>query len=176
MRVAIVGTRKPAPPTRAAASWAAKAAVAAGYEVVTGGAEGVDAAAVATVQQHAVVVVPWRGFGSCEGLAGRVVVYDPRRQPEWAASVDRLHPAPERLGSWARRLLARDYGVVDMARAVIAFPRRGGRGGTWQAIRAAHALGRPVLVLPDPVDFGDAQAAVATFLESLRGPGQGWRG
>ena len=162
--IGIVGTRRPADRTRALAARAARWAVEWGFGVVSGGAAGADEAALDAAGPLGWAILPWPGFRR-RSWPGRVTVYDPVHHPEWAVSVDRHHPAPGRLDPVARRLLARNYGIVAACSGLMAFPRPDG-GGTAQAVRVALALGRPVLVLPDPVPEG-AEEQVAWFFEWL---------
>ena len=105
--VGIAGTRAPSDATRAVAVWAARAAVARGLGVVSGGAAGVYEAALAAAGRHGWAILPWPRFRG-RAWMGPVSVYDPRQHPSWEASVDRLHPAPGRLSATDRRLLPRD--------------------------------------------------------------------
>lgn len=162
--IGIVGTRWPAASTRELAARAARMAVERGFGVVSGGAEGVDQAALDAVGPYGWAILPWAGFGR-RSWPGRATVYDPELHGAWSWSVQRYHPAPHRLSERARSLHARNYGIAEVCCALIAFPRPGG-GGTWQAVHVARALGRPVLVLPDPVAC-DSKARVAAFLDAL---------
>ena len=69
-------------------------------------------------------------------------------------SVRAYHPAPGRLKESMVKLHARNYGIVEIADAVVALPRitRYGMGGTGQGIRIAQALGKRLFVLPEDLE------------------------
>lgn len=63
--------------------------------------------------------------------------------------MDKHHPASWHLTPAARALHARNYGILEQADVVVAFPRDGKEaGGTGQGIRIARAMGKELFVLP----------------------------
>jgi hypothetical protein len=156
---------------------AAEALARAGVPVRTGAAEGADQVA-AEVTLHAggsvQLVLPWRDYNSrwvdrMQGLyAGRVSVevYDPALHARWWDSVTRYHPAGQRLSPAARKLHARNYGIVEPVAGVIAVPRMSDAhvlGGTAQAMRIAKALGKPLFNLQIPAE----RDAAAVWISQL---------
>lgn len=163
--VAIVGTRWPAEATKSAVTQVTRWIVERGFGVVSGGAPGVDQIALDVAGPYGWVILPWKGFGR-RSWPGRVTVYDAKVHKDWAHSVDLYHPAPHRLRHADRCLHARSFGIVAACCALIAFPRPRG-GGTWQAIRIAKDLGKPMLILPDPVKDEDKERVQMFIAEKL---------
>ncbi|WP_028492645.1 hypothetical protein [Thioalkalivibrio sp. ALE19] len=121
----------------------ARALAARGFVLRSGGAEGADQAFEA----------------GADDLRGAKTIYRPEDDlPDWAfATVDRYHPAPERLKRWGRRLMARNalqvlgpHGDDPVAFVLCWTPRAEGRGGTGQALRIAADFGIPVFDLARP--------------------------
>ena len=128
----------------------------------TGGAPGTDQVAAEYLLRRGAevqVVLPWLSFESTwqrkiKSLhGGRLVryVYDPKAElfRVWRESVDKYHPAPQRLSSASRALLARDYGVVKGVEYVLALPSPRRKGGTDYTLRVAQMLGVPTMVVSE---------------------------
>lgn len=156
MYVAIIGTRKPSAET---ANLCRKVSVAfrdIDWKLVTGNANGIDSIARdvwnKTCPEQVTLVLPWPEYNRGKvHPANRVVVYS--GQGKWYESVRQYHPAFDRLADYEVKLHARNYGVVELADVVIAFPGDGKEGGgTGQGIRVARALGKKLFVLPDDLD------------------------
>lgn len=142
-----------------------------GYTVATGAAKGADQVAASQAVLYGGQVelyLPatdfeqeWvRSVLTMPGKRGKqvhVVVYDPAKHEHWAESVSKFHPNPSALTPYSWKLMARNYGIVEGAKAVIAIPKRRkladgqeSLGGTGQGIRIARALGIPVFDLSTP--------------------------
>lgn len=127
------------------------------HTIHTGAAPGADQiAAEAALQAGGSVVLflPWRSFEAAwiETLRphrGRVSVciYDPEQHAQWAAWVDQHHPNPRVLGRAARKLMARNGGIIGSgAVEVVALPLWEGdrAGGTGYGMTLAGARGIPL--------------------------------
>lgn len=154
--VAIIGTRQP---TADMAGLCRKVSVAfrdIGWELVTGNAKGIDSIARNVwnkiCPERVTLVLPWPGYNRDRiHPANVVVVYS--GQGKWYKSVRQYHPAFDQLTDYEVKLHARNYGVVELADTVIAFPRNGEEsGGTGQGVRVARALGKKLFVLPGDLD------------------------
>lgn len=149
----IIGTRTPERLDFEFAKLLSAHLVDAGWIVRTGGAAGIDTAAIKggnEIDPHRVwIYEPWEGF------ADPVADVENQRIPlqrEWFDSIERYHPTPWRLSKTARRLHARNYGMIvypTTADLVIACPGKAG-GGTWQGIRIAQALSIPLRLIHTP--------------------------
>ena len=154
-RIAIIGTRTPGAEAAELCRKVAAAFRDLGWELVTGNAEGIDGIARDVWNQRyperVTLVLPWRGYNAAAvHPANRVVVFNGQRA--WVESVKKYHPAAGSLSQGAVKLHARNYGIVELADAVVAFPNDGKEGGgTGQGIRVARALGKPLFVMPGDV-------------------------
>lgn len=155
-RVAIIGTRQPSTELKALCENIARAFRDIGCHLVTGNSDGVDGIAVEIwnrrFPERVTLVLPWPNYNRWRiRPENSVVVF--RDQREWAESVAKYHPAGKHLSVGAFRLHARNYGIVEMADAVIAFPYDGREsGGTGQGIRIARQMRKPLFVLPGDLD------------------------
>jgi len=127
-----------------------------GVGLVTGNADGIDGIArdvwSERYSDRVTLVLPWPDYNRDKVRSGNhVVVYQGQR--EWLDSVVRYHPPGAFLKPGAVALHARNYGIVELADVVIAFPNDGKEGGgTGQGIRIARALGRELFILPGDLD------------------------
>lgn len=149
------------------------ASVAHGYQIRTGAAVGTDqyAAEIVLRQGGALfLALPWARYEASwvhrmtQQYPGhiQVEVYDPidARCREWGEFVRRYHPRGNSLSRGAFALHARNYRIVESARAVIALPstQKSTGGGTSQGMRIAYALDIPVFNLSYS---GDVQSLAA---------------
>ncbi|MCB9727524.1 MAG: DNA-processing protein DprA [Deltaproteobacteria bacterium] len=148
--VAVVGARAADPYGLACARRAARDAVSLGSAVISGGAEGCDAAAhdAALSAGGRTVVVLGSGHdhpypAEHRGLFERVV-------EGGGAIVSAFWPT---LRPARHRFLERNRVIAALA-AVTVVARAGARSGALSTARAAFALGRPVLVVPGDVSLG----------------------
>ena len=119
-----------------------------GYAVHTGGAQGVDQLAIRLTKEEGGRVklfLPWRGYEeagwrSLLGSEDEVIVYDTHHKA-WADSVRQYHPKGYSLKPGAFKLHARNYGIVEEVKAVLALPPAPYQGGTAQGMRVADGLG-----------------------------------
>lgn len=165
--LAIIGTRHPSVAMVQYLTMTVRLAITHGFTCITGGAPGVDQLVmeVATKMGHpdgVLAVVPSADFERAAFKKWPV----PRRilqfsDTAWFQSVDQFHPAPDRLTPFARRLHARNYGIVDLADAVCAGPRPDGQGGTAQGMRIAPTMDKPVW----DIRFADQQEACWQWLQ-----------
>ena len=166
--LAIIGTRDPSPEQVALASWAA--IMMSGPEhrwwIVTGGAYGIDQVAMdGAFEGRLRVKLPWASYNRdiIPAHAHIAVLGTEQDYPADYASVDQYHPAPNRLSQGARRLHARNYGIVVGRTAVLALPGRDGAGGTGQGIRIAKDREIPLF----QYNKGQKLPSVEELLEQL---------
>jgi hypothetical protein len=129
-----------------------KATVQHGYAIVTGACKGADQLAADTVLLaggKVLLVLPYADYewhwvqlvqaGFPDQV--KVEVYDPAIHQTWTESVQRYHPAPDRLKEDGVQMHARNYGIVGRAISVVALPNyQKNGGGTAQGLRMATAL------------------------------------
>jgi len=146
--VAIIGTRNPDhQQERKARFLSYELSHSHNCTISTGAAYGIDEAAMkGALAEKLNVYLPWSSYNR-EIIPDRakIVVASERLHPHWYASVTQYHPAASRLKPGVRSLHARNYGILEHADLVIAFPNEDGGGGTGQAIRIAEALNIPVM-------------------------------
>lgn len=146
--VAIIGTRAP-DIEQAVLARALANSLSRDYKVMisTGGALGIDHEAMESTEPGRLLVyLPWIPYNvNVIPHHARTIVYNPKIHSKWTESVSLYHPSPERLSKGAINLMARNYGIVEHANLVVAFPNETGEGGTGQGIRIAKALGIPVI-------------------------------
>jgi DNA recombination-mediator protein A len=144
LKIAIIGTRQPTPKQRGHAYEYALKASRMGHTIKTGGAYGIDAAAMdGCLKGLLEVYLPWPGFHR-EAIPrhAKTFTYDPDFHTYWKESVNLYHPNPQALTQAAFSLMARNYGIVAGSDLVLAFPKAPNKlGGTGQGIRIANALG-----------------------------------
>lgn len=154
--LAITGTRYPSSEMTELCRKVAVAFRALGWGLVTGNAKGIDSVARDAwnekFPERVTLVLPWPDYNRDRiHPANKVLVY--HNQRKWYASVEQYHPAPGRLSDYAVKLHARNYGIVELADVVVAFPNDGKEGGgTGQGIRVARGLGKKLFVLPGDLD------------------------
>lgn len=129
-----------------------------GWWLRSGGAQGADLAFQRGVQTNAQIWIPWPTFSADLQIAyceheWRCVGRDTDTDKEADASVDRFHPAPDKLSRGARLLMARNYrqiiGWNEPNSSFVICWTEGGlkKGGTAQAIKIAESLNIPVFNL-----------------------------
>ena len=161
-RVAIIGTRQPDGFQRKLARLVAFSLTAAASPaiVITGGADGIDRAAMlgAADTDYLEVVLPWPRYNH-ELIPDRAcrIVYSPSEHPAWTQSVHSFHPRPDILTRGGFALHARNYGIIEPAQFVLALPDATGGGGTGQGIRIAHALAKPIVQINRSVMKSDEE-------------------
>mgnify|MGYP001248594206 CR=1 FL=1 len=114
--------------------------------------------------------LPWPSYNRDKvAVENKVVVYN--GQAAWRESVKKYHPAAGKLTPAVFKLHARNYGIVEAADMIVAFPRADRRGGTEQGIRIAQALGRLLYILPgdleklqETIKTGSAQNKVGKII------------
>jgi len=160
---------------------AVEAVVGMGYGVITGAARGADKTAASqalSVGGRVMLVLPWESYeqtwvaelqlGYPDQVSLRV--YDREKDEAWADSVYYHHPNPQALSSAGFALHARNYGIIEMSKGVIAVPsNRIGGGGTGQGIRIAKALGKKLFDLSQETDRQELERFLLAS-RSLRKP------
>jgi predicted Rossmann fold nucleotide-binding protein DprA/Smf involved in DNA uptake len=148
MKIAIIGTRDPTEEQEFKGGYLAERLSMAGHRIATGAAPGIDAAAMRGAMTGQLdVFLPWPSFSAALiPRHAKRTVFSEVLHADWMKSVEEFHPAPRSLTPAARRLHARNYGIVEGAAIVVALPQRGEGGGTGQGIRIARGLKIPVLV------------------------------
>lgn len=148
LSAAIIGTREP----DQAQYWAARrlSFMLSRYfdcRIRTGAAFGIDEQSMVGAHPGMLdVFLPWASYNKDIIPAhARITVADRHKHARWFDSVWEAHPAPGRLTRGAFALHARNYGIIEDAALVVAFPNERGGGGTGQGIRLAQALDKPLL-------------------------------
>lgn len=147
MVLAVIGTREPAPEVVSLCERICVAFRDLGLSLVTGNAMGIDGIARDIWNESApemvTLVLPWPGYNSkLIHPRNHIIVYD--GQEAWKDSVKKYHPAAGRLSSGVFKLHARNFGIIEAADIVIAFPsNKPGGGGTGQGIRIARGMNKP---------------------------------
>jgi len=159
-RIAFIGTRnfehyaneRAGSTYTKAVAWA----VAWGYTITTGGCVGCDQHAgniAYNLGGHLHLVLPWESYeeawvSSLTKGAVTVDVYNCDVHRTWTDSVIRYHPHGSNLSGGALALHARNFGIVEGTKAVVALPsNKPGGGGTGQGMRIAKDLGIPLFDL-----------------------------
>ena len=148
LAVAIIGTRNPDQrQERKARFLAYHLSHHYGCRIKTGGAYGIDQAAMLGARIDMLdICLPWASYNKeIIPKGAHLIIADRNRHAEWFESVENYHPAPDKLTNGARSLHARNFGVIQPAHLVVAFPNANGDGGTGQGIRIAQALNIPVM-------------------------------
>lgn len=148
-KVAIIGSRRPSEKQHAKAYEYAKLVSEEGYIVTTGGAYGIDhAAMLGCIPGSLEVYLPWASFNAhiIPDHATRIV-YNPSQHKHWLQSVNDYHPNVAALSASDKKLHARNYGIVYGTSLVAAYPKSiHSMGGTGQGVRIAQALGIQVVL------------------------------
>jgi len=142
-----------------------------GHTIATGGAKGVDHAAMHTTEPGRLeVYLPWENFNhEIIPKHARRIVYNVFEHPLWAESVAKYHPTPGNLSSVIQKLHARNYGVVEGCALVIALPTAENSGGTGQGIRIARELKIPLIQMSAKVAALNEPAALLRLAEETLG-------
>jgi hypothetical protein len=153
-RIAVIGTRRPTEETAGLCRKISAAFRDAGWELVAGNAKGIDFIACdtwnKTCPERVTLVLPWPGYNRDKAHpANKIVVYG--GQGKWYEGARQCHPAFDRLTDYEVKIYARNYGVVDLADAVIAF--FGEDSDTSYGIRVARALGKRLFVLLEDLEM-----------------------
>lgn len=173
-KIAIIGTRQPDDLQLSIASVMSAELSHQGYRIATGGAYGIDQAAMlhCDPQTHLIVYLPWLGYNSAiiPEMAGRIV-YTPAIHQPWTQSVNKHHPRVSALTRGSFALHARNYGIIEGAELVLAFPDPTGDGGTGQGVRVAKALGIPLLEIrkgTETLSLGNVRVRVTQLLQDRK--------
>jgi predicted Rossmann-fold nucleotide-binding protein len=145
--IAIIGTRDPSvEQAEVAYNVAWQLSHYCGIGIRTGGAGGVDDQAMKGAAPGLLTVcVPWPDYNRhIVPHHAKVIVYNRLKHPTWTESVAKYHPFPNKLTTGAFKLMARNYGIIEGSKAVLALPNSKGMGGTLQGITIARNLGIPL--------------------------------
>ena len=149
MYIAFIGSRQPTKQQIEKCLELAREYSQKGWTLVTGGADGIDLLAAENWESSNVIIyLPWRHYNH-EKIKPewKTVVFDPKIHKHWLDTVQKYHPAPHLLADAGIRLHARNFGIIEKADVVIAFPsKKPGGGGTGQGIRIARELGKKLYV------------------------------
>lgn len=164
-RVACVGRRDLSERTAELLHRIGQQLAAQGRTIVSGNATGSDQAYAAGANAVKPTLVelwlPWPGFERTAIVIGNVVrICEQARCFEIAAA---HHPAWDRLSQGARRLFARNVGIVEGADIVLALPnhQKPGGGGTGHAMRLARAMEKRVVDLATEEGLREVRRFVA---------------
>ncbi len=169
MKIAIVGSREPSAAQRRFARIATLLALNYGFDVSTGAAKGIDNIAMDLAKDKALVYLPWSGYNSdLIPSDAKTVVYNPEIHNKWTKSVHKLHPSGDNLKQGAFKLHARNFGIIEGASLVIAFPSdKPGGGGTGQGIRISEYLKVPLITIPPNYETKYVRSLEKLFCEKL---------
>ena len=175
-RIGIIGTREPDTQQIVLCKELTKILVAAGFEIATGNADGIDSISMSESPSKCHVFLPWKDYNPqyvASYKPASVTVYDPEIHQEWAKSVRKYHPNSQNLTQGAFKLHARNYGIIAPCIGVIAFPNAGNGGGTAQGIRITRALHIPIEVLKTGNKPQTAQRFVDAVVANIINPNLG---
>lgn len=131
------------------------------YILRSGGASGADSAFQAGVKNptNMEIYLPSSSFNGLSAGSPGIINYQSLHHAVTAEiTVNTYHPAPDRLSSFARHLMARNamqvmgYDMNTPAKMIVAYTTDGAiTGGTGQALRMAQEMGIPIrnLGVPD---------------------------
>lgn len=147
--VAIIGTREPTGYQQDIIRGIIDRLDPAKDSVISGCAYGVDAYALKYAQKKGIEtigVLPWPKYNpDVQAYCTKVATIEgigAQHSNDAFDSVNKFHPNPKALSLGARKLHARNYGIVRWASEVHALPgNKPGGGGTGQGIRLAKAYG-----------------------------------
>jgi hypothetical protein len=119
-----------------------------GLTLRSGGADGADKAFETGCDKangKKEIYLPWKGFNN-----NKSELYIQTRKAY--QSIEKFHPAPERLSQGARKIMARNYlqimGIDETETSfVICWTEQGEKGGTGQAMRIAKSKNIPIINL-----------------------------
>lgn len=155
--LAIIGTREPSDRQIAAVKKIIAELDGNQWAVISGCAEGIDRLALETAYARGIETIgclPWPAYNRhvqmhCNQTFDIDQLEFEERQLAYA-SVDDFHPAPKNLTQGARKLHARNYGIIRWADSVLALPStKFGGGGTGQGIRLAQAMRKPINIVTE---------------------------
>lgn len=149
IKVAVIGSREPTAEQKRLARILIQHVLDKGAIVNTGGADGIDNLAMTMAQDKCQVYLPWWSYNQEKiPASAKKVVYSPVTHNKWNKSVNKFHPNPHILTRGSRALHARNFGIIEAADLVIAFPSlKPGGGGTGQGIRIAQYLKKPITII-----------------------------
>lgn len=159
--VAIIGSRRISQAQFDYIMKVAEAFVRRGYIVRTGCAEGVDHASMIGTRNidpsKLNVYLPWSTYNKdFQEKTDKRFIYNQSIHKEWAESVRRYHPNPQRLSNGAFSMHARNWGIIMHeypADVVVAMPANASdMGGTGQGIRIARDNNIPLFLVCNKED------------------------
>jgi hypothetical protein len=169
MRVAIIGTREPTEEMMILVKNVAFDLAYKGIEISTGGAKGIDTAAMIGAglcnPNKLFIYLPKKDLripGNCN-----ITVYDKKIHHNWTQSVRKYHPSKGNLPPDTFALHARNFGIVadpQKVDVVIALPKSlTDWGGTGQGMRIANDLGIKMYNLLYPGHIEEMNVWVKSF-------------
>ena len=147
MRIAVIGSRDIPDNVRELMVTVGTNLVGDGHWLTSGNADGSDAAWAeggnSVDPTKVIIYLPWATYNSDYLVEGNRVLKAPK--PEWFDKAAQFHPNWHNLKQGARRLMARNYGIVHKADAVLAYlnHNKQGGGGTGHGWRIAEHLKIP---------------------------------
>lgn len=166
---AIIGTRNPDAAQEEIAYHLAWAIAVLGGKIVRTGADyGINKQAMDGTNGHNLeVYLPYSSYNrNIIPTTASIRVYNPNTDTAWTDSINRYHPSPNRLSSTDIALHAKDFGIIDGCKGVIALPQEDGEGYTGQGIRLARALNIQ-LILGIKGQIEDAPRFIGKVLQKL---------
>jgi hypothetical protein len=156
-RIAGIGSRQAPPPVIRYMVELGAAFARRGFTVVSGNAEGSDQAwargANGVDPKLVELWLAWRGANRTAIVPGNVVkVFSDLAeddQQKFLKLAESLHPAWDRVGDAASKLLARNGKIVEGVDVVVGWAQSATRGGTLMAYKMAENFGVPVIDLGD---------------------------
>jgi len=165
MRIACIGSRQISEEQRVLFVNIGKFIVSGGDFISSGNAEGSDqmfaSGGNSIKPENVIIYLPWKTYETYHLNLNNKICYEPKK--EWFELTAPFHGGWNNLSQGAKRLMARNYGIIHRADKVIALlnHKKQGGGGTGQGWRIAESLNIPRLDLNNK-SFDE----VVEFLES----------
>ena|SRR4030043_311069 len=152
--IACIGSRALLPEEKELCFNIGKTLIQSGYCLKSGNAMGADqsyASGANSVDPRLVYLyLPWPSYNKENIVSGNYFLDTPKS--EWFAIAANYHSYWSKLSQGARRLHARNVGIVEGVKFVIAYPGKGYGGGTAMGMRIAAANGIPVYNLRENIN------------------------
>ena len=156
--IGIVGSRDLDAESLTRIEWIARSLAERGHTIVSGGAQGADAAgargSLAAAGPPPVLCLPWDGYRS-EIMEGAVILYPPWPEAAMEAAISAHLYEWGSLRRGTQGLYARNGAIAYLSGgAVLAWPgNKPNGGGTGHTMRCAGILGRRVVDLSQPTEL-----------------------
>ncbi|AWD92998.1 DprA-like protein [Bacillus phage vB_BceM-HSE3] len=172
----IIGTRNPSQSQFELAKNLSYYLISHGFLVSTGGAKGIDEAAMegallAGAPERCTVYLPWKSYNEelVRDKGFQLEILNPdgvKEHYEWLKSVDKYHPNPTKLRKGGKLLHARNFGIIKDTTKVYACPSPKG-GGTAQGMRIAKDAGIPLIDFSDATNYTKLSRVIEPYIKTF---------